>query len=74
MSLASFLLGAYYALKRVQFGLYPPGFATTIVAIFFFAGVQLVVLGIIGEYLARIYEEVKMRPLYIVKRVLRKDS
>jgi polyisoprenyl-phosphate glycosyltransferase len=43
-----------------------PGFPSLIVSIMFFAGVQLVSLGVIGEYLARIYEEVKGRPLYIV--------
>ena len=48
------------------FGVDVPGFPTLIVSIMFFAGVQLVSLGIIGEYLARIYEEVKARPLYVV--------
>jgi polyisoprenyl-phosphate glycosyltransferase len=43
-----------------------PGFPSLIVSIMFFAGVQLVSLGVIGEYLARIYEEVKARPIYVV--------
>jgi len=42
------------------------GFTTPTVAIFFLSGVQLVTIGILGEYLGRIYDEVKRRPSYIV--------
>lgn len=43
-----------------------PGFPTLVVSVMFFAGVQLISLGVIGEYLGRVYEEVKGRPLFIV--------
>jgi dolichol-phosphate mannosyltransferase len=51
-----------------QFGLRPvPGFATTVISILFLGGVQLICLGILGEYLGRIYEEVKGRPLWVIR-------
>lgn len=48
------------------------GFTTTAVLVLFFGGMTLISLGILGEYLGRIYDEVKRRPLYIVDEVLRK--
>jgi dolichol-phosphate mannosyltransferase len=44
-----------------------PGFTTVILTVLFFSGVQLVSVGIIGEYLGRLYQEAKMRPVYVVK-------
>lgn len=50
------------------------GFTTLAVAVFCLGGVQLICLGIIGQYLARIYREVKGRPLYVVETILRSDE
>ncbi len=66
VSLAALAYGVYFLLRSLFVGIDVPGFPSLIVSIMFFAGVQLVSLGVIGEYLARIYEEVKARPLYVV--------
>ena len=47
-----------------------PGWASLMVILLFLGGIQLVTIGIVGEYIARIYEEVKFRPLYLVARRL----
>ncbi|MFZ1609494.1 MAG: glycosyltransferase family 2 protein [Chitinophagales bacterium] len=70
----SFLIGILYILNKL-FGItiftYPstdqPGVATLTVAVFFIGGIMLIILGIIGEYISRIYEEIKGRPTYIVR-------
>ena len=69
VSLLSLFLAVFYSIKKLAFGLHPPGFATLVVAIFFLAGIQLVTMGVIGEYLGRVFEEVKGRPLYVVRKV-----
>ena len=67
-----------YALVVIAFKLfslkppaYTPGWASTIVAVLFLGGVQLMSLGILGEYLGRVYDEVKGRPLYLISDIER---
>jgi dolichol-phosphate mannosyltransferase len=68
------LLGACYLVQKLVGINLTPGLSTTILVITFFSGVQLLSLGLIGEYISRIYDEVKRRPMYIVDRIVSKDS
>jgi len=53
-------------IERIVFGIDVAGFATLAVGMFFLGGVQLFSLGVIGEYISRIFNETKNRPLYII--------
>jgi glycosyltransferase involved in cell wall biosynthesis len=64
----SFLVGAWYVFQHLIGIDLTPGLSTTVLVVTFFAGVQLLGLGLIGEYIGRIYDEVKNRPMYIVDR------
>ena len=55
-------------------GIDVPGYATTIVVVLFLGGIQLLVMGILGEYLAKTYIQGKHRPVYVVKKVLEKKE
>jgi polyisoprenyl-phosphate glycosyltransferase len=66
VSLFAFGYIIIFLAKTLMFGVDRTGFPTLIISIMFFAGIQLISLGVIGEYLGRIYEEVKARPLYLV--------
>ncbi len=65
----SILYGAYLLIQRIIVGYDLPGFATLAVGLFFLGGVQLICLGILGEYIGRIHHEVKQRPPYIIEHV-----
>ncbi|SDF49631.1 glycosyltransferase involved in cell wall biosynthesis [Bosea sp. AK1] len=60
------LSAVYFMLRTLLFGTDLPGFPSLIVSIMFFSGIQLVSLGMIGEYVGRIFAEVKRRPLYLI--------
>ena len=66
----SFLLGAWYVFQKLIGVDLTPGLSTTVLVVTFFAGVQLLCMGLMGEYIGRIYEEVKRRPKYIIDRTV----
>jgi glycosyltransferase involved in cell wall biosynthesis len=68
IALAAFVYGGYFVVRTLVRGVDVPGFASLIVIMLALGGLQLLSLGVIGEYLGRIYDEVKARPLYIVQR------
>lgn len=66
ISLVSIGYAVITALRTLIFGADVPGFTTIVVAVMFLSGIQLVFLGVIGEYVGRIFAEVKRRPLYLI--------
>jgi polyisoprenyl-phosphate glycosyltransferase len=70
ISALSVLYGLFAITVYLTVGHLPPGYTSLIVAVSFMGGLQLTVLGILGEYLAAVFDEVKRRPLYIVDEVI----
>lgn len=66
-SAISLIYALYLVIRTLIFGIDVPGYASLMVAVLFIGGVQLISLGVIGEYLGRLYQEVKGRPLYLVR-------
>lgn len=67
-----FLLGTWYILQKIYGIQLTPGLSTTVIIVTFFSGVQLLCLGLMGEYIGRIYDEVKRRPMFIIDKVIDK--
>jgi glycosyltransferase involved in cell wall biosynthesis len=67
ISLMAISYAVFLILRTLFFGIDVPGYASLMVAILFLGGIQIITLGIFGEYISRIYEEVKLRPLYLVR-------
>lgn len=65
-----FFYASFFMYKKLFLDIPVPGFAATIVAVLVIGGVQLLMLGVIGEYLGRVYQEVQARPVYILKEQL----
>lgn len=66
ISLISFLSVLYIVTNTLFFGADVPGYASIMVTVIFFGGIQLLSIGILGEYIARIFHEVKQRPPYVI--------
>jgi glycosyltransferase involved in cell wall biosynthesis len=71
---SAFIYTAIFLTKTLIYGIDVPGFPTLVISVMFLAGVQLISLGVIGEYLGRVYEEVKGRPLFIVSETIGTDQ
>jgi len=71
---ASFFYAIYIIFKTLVIGEAVRGFPTLSILILFLGGIQLIFLGVIGEYLGRIFSETKNRPLYFIKQVLQSKS
>lgn len=74
VSLLGFLFAIYLISKTLILGIDVPGYASVMVAIMFLGGIQLVCLGLIGEYLGRLYIEAKARPLYVVSNIFDRSA
>jgi glycosyltransferase involved in cell wall biosynthesis len=68
LALPGFIYGCYLSIEYLLFGNPVSGWTTIVVLLLFLLGVQMVSLGVVGEYIGRIFEEVKGRPLFIVRR------
>ena len=66
IAVMSFFLGIWYWVQNLMGVAITAGLSTTVILVTFFAGIQLLSLGLLGEYVSRIYDEVKRRPMYII--------
>lgn len=67
-AIAAFFYGIYIVILTLVSGIQVPGYPSLLVVILFFGGIQLFSIGVLGEYLGRMFDETKNRPLYIVER------
>ncbi len=70
ISSIAFIYALFMIIKTTIYGVDVPGYLSLMVAIIFFGGIQLLSIGILGEYIARIFNEVKQRPHYIIKNIM----
>lgn len=69
----AFAYGAFIVARTLIHGIDVPGYASLLVVVLFLGGIQLVGIGVIGEYIGRIYLETKQRPLYVVRERIERD-
>jgi glycosyltransferase involved in cell wall biosynthesis len=70
VSLVAFVYALYLFMRTIFYGVDTPGYASLMIVILFFGGVQLIGIGVLGEYVGRIFNEVKRRPTYIVRDIM----
>nr|WP_232104354.1 glycosyltransferase family 2 protein [Pseudomonas oryzihabitans] len=74
VALVSLAYAGYLIFEKLAFGNRVPGYPSLMTAILFFGGVQLIGIGVLGEYIGRIYIETKRRPRYVLKRGAKRDG
>ena len=74
IAIGAFVLMVYYLVKTIMYGDPIQGFPTLIVIILFLGGMQMMAIGVLGEYLGRIFNESKRRPVYLVKEYKGEES
>jgi glycosyltransferase involved in cell wall biosynthesis len=67
-AMLTFIYAAIIVVRTIIFGIDVPGYASIIVAILFFGSLQLITIGMLGEYIGRIYMETKNRPIYLIRK------
>lgn len=70
VAILSGLYGSYIILRTMIYGIDVPGYASLLVTVLFLSGINMIGLGVLGEYVGRIFLEVKQRPLYLVQETL----
>jgi hypothetical protein len=74
IAVLSALYAAYIVAETLIFGRDTPGYPSLMVSILFFGSVQMISVGVLGEYIARLFAEVKQRPIYVVDEIVGKSS
>lgn len=74
ISFVSLFFGIFIVIKTVLYGVDTPGYASLAVLVIFLGGIQLIGIGVIGEYLGRTYIESKNRPVYVIRSIYSKNS
>jgi polyisoprenyl-phosphate glycosyltransferase len=67
MAVASVAYGIVLVALKLAGANFTPGYASVLVTITFLSGVQLIVMGMVGQYVARVYDEARARPLYLIR-------
>jgi dolichol-phosphate mannosyltransferase len=74
MAIASFVYGFYFLGRALIYGAPVQGWASLIVSLYFIGGIIIIILGVIGIYLSKTFNETKKRPLYIVSQTTFTDE
>lgn len=74
VSLISFMYALYLTMRTLLYGVDTPGYSSLMVAILFLGGIQLIGIGVLGEYMGRTYSEVKNRGIFITRKIYRSDD